>query len=329
MPEPSAPVPPRIDRHLDEGHMARALRADVVEGFALDEVVLPPKWFYDDRGSELFDEITRLDVYYPTRSEREILVREAPTIARASGADTLVELGSGTSDKTRLLLDAFTATGQLRRFVPFDVSEGILRWAAASIAERHPEVEVHGVVGDFEHHLDRLPTGGRRLVAFLGGTIGNLEPGPRHRFLTDLAATLEHGDSLLLGTDLVKEPARLVAAYDDPQGVTAEFSRNVLRVLRRELGAKVDPEGWRHVALWNAAEEWIEMRLRASGEQVIAIADLGIDRTFADGEEIRTEVSAKFRRPGITAELSAAGFRLDHWWTDAAGDFTLSLSTRA
>lgn len=308
--------------------MARALRADVCAGFALHEVVLPPKWFYDDRGSELFDEITRLAVYYPTRREREILDREARSIARFSGADTLVELGSGTSDKTRLLLDALTSTGQLDRFVPFDVSEGILRWAAASIAERHPDVAVHGVVGDFEHHLAHLPSGGRRLVAFLGGTIGNLEPAARARFLHDLAAALAPGDSLLLGTDLVKDEARLVAAYDDPHGVTAEFNRNVLRVLQRELDAEADPDGWDHVALWNPTQEWIEMRLRARGEQTIAIPELAIHRVFADGEEMRTEVSAKFRRDGVTAELAAAGFEMGHWWTDGEGDFALSLSGR-
>lgn len=317
-----------VDVHLDEGHLARALRADVAAGFALDQVVLPPKWFYDDRGSELFDEITRLDAYYPTRREREILEREAHSIARRSGASTLVELGSGTSDKTRLLLDALTATGQLERFVPFDVSEGILRWAAASIAERHPEVEVQGVVGDFEHHLAHLPSGGRRLVAFLGGTIGNLEPAGRARFLHDLAAALAPGDSLLLGTDLVKDEARLVAAYADPLGVTAEFNRNVLRVLQRELAAEVDPDGWDHVALWNPAEEWIEMRLRARGEQTIVIPELAIHRVFAPGEEMRTEVSAKFRRDGITAELASAGFEVANWWTDDAGDFALSLSVR-
>ena len=187
---------------------------------------------------------------------------------------------------------------------------------------------VHGVVGDFEHHLAHLPSGGRRLVAFLGGTIGNLEPAARARFLHDLAAALASGDSLLLGTDLVKDEARLVAAYDDPQGVTAEFNRNVLRVLQRELDAEVDPDGWDHVALWNPAREWIEMRLRARGEQTIAIPELAVNRAFADGEEMRTEVSAKFRRDGVTAELAAAGFEMGHWWTDGEGDFALSLSRR-
>ena len=319
---------PTIDVHLDASDLSAALRADVVAGLRAEQATLPPKYFYDDRGSELFDQITRLDAYYPTRREREILEREAGAIATASRADTLVELGSGTSDKTRLLLDAFTATGQLRRFVPFDVSEGILRWAAAAIGERYPGIEVHGVVGDFDHHLSDLPAEGRRMIAFLGGTIGNYEPAARARLLADLADTLRSGDSLLLGTDLVKDPGRLVRAYDDPEGITADFNRNVLRVLARELGAEVDPDGWDHVARWDPDQEWIQMRLQARGRQRITIASLGLDRGFADGESIRTEVSAKFRRPQVEAELAAAGLRLVRWWTDAQGDFALSLATK-
>ncbi|MCU1454375.1 MAG: methyltransferase [Acidimicrobiales bacterium] len=321
-------IPPVIDVHLSATDLRRALRRDVTDGLGATPRTLPPKWFYDDRGSELFDEITRLPEYYPTAREREILRREAASIAAASRADTLVELGSGTSDKTRTLLDALAAGGRLRRFVPFDVSEGILRWAAAAIAERHPGIEVHGVVGDFEHHLGQLPRGGRRLIAFLGGTIGNLEPPLRARFLADLAATMAPGDSLLLGTDLVKDPARLIAAYDDAQGVTAAFNRNVLTVLDRELHADFDPCRWQHVARWDADQEWIEMRLRSVGDQQVRIADLDLDLSFADGEEIRTEISAKFRRARVADELTAAGLALQHWWTDAAGDFALSLSTR-
>ncbi len=319
---------PQIDVHLGADDLARALRADVVAGLTASPATLPPKWFYDDRGSELFDQITRLDEYYPTRREREILEREAGTIAAVSGADTLVELGSGTSDKTRLLLDAFEATGRLRRFVPFDVSEGILRWAAHAIAERHPGLAVHGVVGDFDHHLPEIPAGGRRMVAFLGGTLGNFEPAARARFLGDLAGSLRSGDSLLLGTDLVKDPGRLVAAYDDAAGVTAEFNRNVLSVLARRLGADVALDGWEHEARWNESEEWIEMHLAASGPQRIEVPTLGVARTFEAGETIRTEVSAKFRRDGVEAELGAAGLALTHWWTDAQGDFALSLSIK-
>ena len=321
-------VPPTIEVHLTPADLAEALRRDVVLGLGGDPATLPPKWFYDDRGSELFDEITRLDAYYPTRCEREILGREAASIAEISGADTLVELGSGTSDKTRILLDALEAGGRLRRFVPFDVSEGILRWAADTIAARHAGLVVHGVVGDFDHHLELIPRGGTRMVAFLGGTIGNFAPAERARFLADLAANLDPGDTLLLGTDLVKDPARLVLAYDDPEGVTAEFDRNVLRVLQRELGASLDVDGWEHRAVWDADEEWIEMRLRAIGPQRIAVPALGIDHPFAPGAEIRTEISAKFRRDRVERELADAGLELEHWWTDAAGDFALSLARK-
>jgi L-histidine N-alpha-methyltransferase len=316
-----------IDVHLDDADLDAALRADVTRGLTSSPKCLPPKWFYDDAGSELFEAITRLPEYYPTRREREILAREADTIAAVARADTLVELGSGTSEKTRLLLDAWAASGRLRRFVPFDVSEATLRRASAAVAAEYPGIEVHAVVGDFERHIEQLPGGGRRCVAFLGGTIGNLVPAERAPFLAGLRATLAPGDSLLLGTDLVKDPGRLVAAYDDAAGVTAEFNRNVLRVIDRRLGGDLEPGRFAHVARWDGEHEWIEMRLRSIGDQVGHIAELGLTVEFADGEEMRTEVSAKFRREGVEAELAAAGFELRHWWTDAAGDFALSLST--
>ncbi len=318
-----------IDVHLDPADLDAALRADVTRGLTSAPKWLPPKWFYDDAGSDLFEAITRLPEYYPTRREREILAREATTIARAAQADTLVELGSGTSEKTRLLLDAWSAAGRLRRFVPFDVSEATLRRASAAVAAEYPGVEVHAVVGDFERHMEHLPGGGRRCVAFLGGTIGNFVPAERAPFLAALRATLAPGESLLLGTDLVKDPARLVAAYDDAAGVTAEFNRNVLRVIDRRLGGDLDPARFAHVACWDAEQEWIEMRLRSIGAQVGHVTDLGLTVEFADQEEMRTEVSAKFRRPGVEAELAAAGFELRHWWTDPAGDFALSLSFAA
>ena len=317
----------RVDVHLEPDAMLRSLEADVRAGLATAPKTLPPKWFYDDRGSELFDEITRLPEYYPTRAERSILAERAGTIAERTGADTLVELGSGTSEKTRLLLDAFAGAGTLRRFVPFDVSEETLRSAAAAIAREYDGVEVHAVVGDFEHHLDQIPTGGRRVVAFLGSTIGNLAPEERAKFLAEVASGLAPGDSLLLGTDLVKDVDRLVAAYDDAAGVTADFNRNVLRVLNRTLDADFDVDTFAHVACWDPTEEWIEMRLRAERAQVATIARLGMDVHFAAGEELRTEISAKFRPDGVERELAAAGLRLTEWWTDAAGDFALSLST--
>ncbi|CAN5644403.1 L-histidine N(alpha)-methyltransferase [soil metagenome] len=315
-----------VDVHLDSADLAEALRHDVRRGLGAKSKWLPPKWFYDDRGSALFDAITRLPEYYPTRCETEILERRAADIAAACRADTLVELGSGTSHKTRLLLDALAAGGTLTRVVPFDVSDATLRTAAASLADSYPGVAVHAVVGDFERHLHLLPPGGRRLVAFLGGTVGNLEPPQRARFLADVANGLEPGDGLLLGTDLVKDPARLVAAYDDAAGVTADFNVNVLRVLNRELGADFDPAGFAHVAHWDGGRERIEMRLRSLAAQTVSLPGVDLRIAFTQGEELRTEISAKFRRSRVEAELAAAGLELAQWWTDPAGDFALSLS---
>ena len=314
-----------VEVHLQPEDLAQALRSDVAAGLAATPKVLPPKWFYDHAGSLLFDEITRLPEYYPFRREREILEREAAMVAEF-GADTLVELGSGTSEKTRLCLDAMVAHGSLTRYVPFDVSEAFLRQSAAQIQAEYPDISVHAVVGDFEHHLGELPQGGRRLVAFLGGTIGNFEPAARKAFFADLCATLRPGDGLLLGSDLVKDEARLVAAYDDAAGVTAEFNRNVLKVVNRELEADFDPDAFDHVALWDADAAWIEMRLRSQRDQTVRVGALDLVADFGAGEEMRTEISAKFTRERIADEVGAAGLRLEEWWTDAAGDYGLSLS---
>jgi L-histidine N-alpha-methyltransferase len=318
----------QVDVHLGPDDIAAALREDVRAGLTSDPKTLPPKWFYDDRGSDLFDEITRLPEYYPTRREAEILQREAKAIAVVSGADTLIELGSGTSEKTLLLLDAFAARGHLRRFVPFDVSEATLRDAAERIDARYPGIAVHAVVGDFDHHLALLPGGGQRLVAFLGGTIGNLEPAGRRRFVSTVHDLLEPGEHLLVGTDLVKDPGRLVAAYDDAAGVTAEFNKNVLLVLGRELGADLDPDDFGHVARWNAEEERIEMWLRAETDVAVTIEALDLRVTFAAGEEMCTELSCKFTPERIEAELDGAGFDIAELWTDEAGDFALTLARR-
>ncbi len=315
-----------IEVHLDAGDLAAALRADVRSGLTAQPKELLPKWFYDKRGCELFDDITRLVEYYPTRREREILAREAHVIAELCAADTLIELGSGTSEKTRLLLDACTATGMLRTFVPFDVSEETLRAAGMAITEDYPRLDVHAIVGDFDHHLDLLPGDGRRLVAFLGGTIGNFPPEKRSLFLRELSMSLHPGDALLLGADLVKDPGRLVAAYDDAKGVTAEFNRNVLHVLNRELGANFDVESFVHIARWDPDNEWIEMRLRSTRAQSVTLPAVDLQVDFAEGEELRSEISAKFRRVRIERELSEAGLEPTHWWTDASSDFSLSLS---
>jgi L-histidine N-alpha-methyltransferase len=317
-----------VEVHLGPEDLRRALRDDAAAGLTAVPKELPPKWFYDDRGSELFDAITRLPEYYPTRREREILDGRAAEIAARTGADTLIELGSGTSEKTRLLLEALDASGTLRRFVPFDVSEATLRAAAAAILEEFPTIAVDAVVGDFEHHLRFLPRGGTRLVAFLGGTIGNLRPKPRAALLGQLADVMDPGDSLLLGTDLVKDVARLEAAYDDGAGVTAEFNRNVLAVLNRELDADFDLTRFEHVARYDADAAWIEMRLRSVGPQLVHVPALELAVTFADGEELRTEISAKFRREVVVAELEAVGLRPEAWWTDRAGDFALTLARR-
>lgn len=311
---------------LDAMEWTSGLRRDARAGLTGVPKELPPTWLYDERGSELFDRITRLPEYYPTRTERAILHSRAVEIAAHAGADTLVELGSGTADKTDVLLDAMADTGLLRRYVPFDVAEPTLRASAERVAAERPGLRVHGIVGDFRRHLRSIPDGGRRLVAFLGGTIGNLQPADRSVFLGQVAASMHAGDALLLGTDLVKDPARLVSAYDDASGVTAEFDKNVLRVLNRELGADFDPDRFDHVARFDQDEEWIEMRLRSRGEQVVHVPALGITVPFADGEDLRTEISAKFRRALVEQEVAAAGLRLSHWWTDPAGDYALSLS---
>jgi L-histidine N-alpha-methyltransferase len=312
--------------HLDPGALAAQMATDVRAGLTATPKTLPPKYFYDARGSELFDEITRLPEYYPTRTERSILEAHVDDIARLTSAETLIELGSGTSEKTRLLLRALTGTGTLQRFVPFDVDPAVLEEASVAVAQEFAGLEVEPVVGDFERHLGELPRGPHRLLAFLGSTIGNLDPGQRATFLADVRETLQEGDAFLLGTDLVKDPARLEAAYDDAQGVTAAFNKNVLAVLDRELGADFKAEAFEHRAVWDAEREWIEMRLESTEAQRVHVAALDLDVAFEAGEQMRTEISAKFRREGVTKELAGAGLRVEQWWTDPADDFALSLS---
>jgi L-histidine N-alpha-methyltransferase len=317
-----------LSNYLAADSAADALRRDVRDGLTQTPKSLPPKWFYDSVGSDLFDQITRLPEYYPTRAEAEILRERAAEIAAASGADTLVELGSGTSEKTRTLLDALRDGGSLRRFIPFDVDASVLESAGAAIGDEYPGIEIDAVCGDFEEHLGKIPHVGRRLVIFLGSTIGNLTTGPRAEFLSALADNLEPGDALLLGTDLVKDVDRLVRAYDDSAGVTAKFNKNVLAVVNRELDADFDLDAFDHVARWNADEERIEMWLRASSPQRVRVGGLGLTVDFAAGEEMLTEVSCKFRSDTVADELAAAGLRRTNWWTDQAGDFGLSLAVK-
>ncbi len=327
---PTSPAPGlRVERCLPAGFLAEALRADAAAGLSSAAKTLPPKWFYDELGSELFEKITRLDEYYPTRAERAILQAVAPQIAATAGARALVELGAGAADKTRLLLDALRQAGTLRSFVPVDVSETALIEAAHRVLASYPGLAVTAVISDFEEHLGLPDTDGPRLVAFLGSTIGNLLPPQRARFLASLRARLAPGDFFLLGTDLVKDPRVLVAAYDDAAGVTAAFNKNMLSVLNAELAADFDPEMFEHVAVWDSAEEWIEMRLKSLQRQSVTLAAIGLTVEFAEGEQLRTEVSAKFREEGIRAELAAAGFAMRAWWTDDACQFGLSLSAPA
>ncbi|MCX2970786.1 MULTISPECIES: L-histidine N(alpha)-methyltransferase [Streptomyces] len=328
----SAPATDRftLTRRLPPGHQADALRADVLKGLAERPRTLPPKWFYDGRGSELFERITELPEYYPTRTEHAILAERAAEIAAATGARTLAELGSGSSRKTRLLLDALTAHGTLERYAPLDVSEDALAAAGRALTADYPGLTVTAAVTDYEVDLTLPGAGpGPRAVAFLGGTLGNLDTAQRRAFYAALRPQLAAGDALLLGVDLVKSPDVLVPAYDDAQGVTAEFNKNVLHVLNRELGAAFDPDAFDHRALWDADRERVEMRLRSRLAQTVPVPALDLAVDFERGEELRTEISVKFRREPLVAELAAAGFTVRHWWTDADERFALLLAVPA
>jgi L-histidine N-alpha-methyltransferase len=289
---------------------------------------LPAVWLYDERGSHLFDEITRLPEYYPTPLEREILAARAPEIARQTSARTLVELGSGTSDKTRLLLDALLAGGTLERFVPLDVSEEVLRASAHAVAAEYPSIGIHAIVGDFERHLNGLPAGERRLVAFLGSTIGNLDPLHRARFLAAVASLLQPGDAFLLGVDLVKNVRRLEAAYNDSRGVTEAFVRNGFAAVNRALGADFVSELFDFSAVWDPDHEWMDIGFTARAAHSVTIPELEVIVPFESGEHLRFEISTKFRRERLEEELRRAGLRLDAWWTDRNQNFALLLATR-
>ncbi len=320
----------RIDSFLAEVD-ERTLAYDVLDGLTRPFKELPPKHFYDARGSELFDRICELPEYYPTRTEREILLARAEEIVQTTGAGELVELGSGSAEKARILLEAMSDAGTLRRYVPVDVSESALEAAAIELVDEFDELSVHGVIGDFERHLERVPRGANgapRIVALLGGTIGNFPPGTRRRLLREIGKLLGPDDRLLLGTDLVKDPRVLEAAYNDSQGVTAEFNRNVLRVINRELDADFSPEAFEHVAFYDRAHEWVEMRLRATRPCSVLVAGLDLRVVFAAGEELRTEISAKFTLAGIEADYEAAGLALECWYTDSEQLFAVSLARR-
>jgi L-histidine Nalpha-methyltransferase len=317
-----------IDSYL-EGSALDSMADEVRAGLGRELKELSPKYFYDERGSELFDRITELPEYYPTRCERAILNRRAPVIVDLAGSNELVELGSGSASKTRALLFAMAGAGRLERYLPMDVSESVVERSAEELVEIYPGLQVHGVVGDFEQHMRHLPVGDRPLVAFLGGTIGNFYPEARADFLAQMRELLGDEGRLLLGTDLAKEISVVEAAYNDSAGVTAEFNRNVLHAINRELDADFEPDSYEHVAFFNQEESWIEMRLRAVGEQQVHIAGAEFDLTLADGEEIRTEISTKFTRERLEAELGGAGMRIEAFFTDPDGYFGLTLAAPA
>src|SRR5580704_5444876 len=315
-----------IDVHLSPEEVRNQMRSDAVAGLQGKEKSIPPVWFYDERGSRLFEVITQLPEYYPTRAERALLLANASAMAELSKADTLVELGAGACDKTRVLLTALQEAGTLTRYVQFDVSDEFLRSAATTLSGEFGTLDIHLVIGDFHHHLAEIPTEGRRMIAFLGGTIGNLTPAQRARFLFDLNCTMSSDDSLLIGTDLVKDRQRLLAVYDDAAGVTADFNRNVLLVLNDQLGGDFDPELFGHVALWNEGEQWIEMRLRAAEATEVSLTGAGITVRFDEGEDLLTEISSKFTPEQVEDELSAAGFVIEGMWGADDGEFLLSLA---
>jgi L-histidine N-alpha-methyltransferase len=324
-------VPDRVcvDVYLNGRASVADLEADARAGLAREFKELPPKYFYDERGSQLFEQITELPEYYPTRAERAILEREAGAIIRAADPEYLVELGSGSATKTRVLLDAMSAAGNARTYVPVDISEEITRETAAELAQEYPTLRIHGVVCDIESDLERLPgMEGRRTIAFLGGTIGNFPPEGRVAFLTRIAEMMDEGDHLLLGTDLVKDVDLLEAAYNDSAGVTAEFNKNVLHVLNRELEADFDPDAFEHHAFYDENEERIDIRLRSLADQQVTLAALDMTVSFEHGEEMHTELSCKFSRESLADAYAQAGLELVEWWTDPDDLFALSLARR-
>jgi L-histidine N-alpha-methyltransferase len=318
-----------IDVHLDADAAATMAR-DVRAGLCAYPKELAPKYFYDERGSRLFEQITELPEYYPTRAERQILERRSREIVDAGCPRTLIELGSGSAAKTRHLLSAMRDCDSLDTYVPVDISEEITHRTAIELVDEYPGLSVHGLVCDFEQHLERIPHGeGPRMIAFLGGTIGNLYPRQRHAFLERIAALLGPGDRLLLGTDLIKDRARLEAAYDDAAGVTAEFNKNVLSVLNNQLGADFDPDAFEHVARYDAEAERMDIRLRSLEDQEVRLDGLDLEISFTVDEEMRTEISTKFTRARIETVYAGAGLELRGWFTDAAGDYALSLAAPA
>jgi L-histidine Nalpha-methyltransferase len=321
-----APDPVTIDVHLPPSGPLAGMADDVREGLSCPFKELPPKYFYDERGSELFERIMELPEYYPTRCERSILDRRAPEIVAAADAGTLIELGSGSAAKTRVLLEAMREANSLETYIPVDISEEITRRTASELVEDFAGLRVHGVVCDYETHLERIPREEGAVIAFLGGTIGNFRPAPRRSFLARIATLMYPGDRFLLGTDLVKDRAVLEAAYNDPRGVTAEFNKNVLHVLNREFDADFDPDGFEHVAFWDPHNCWMDIRLRSLAEQFIDLRGLDMRVHYARNEEMRTEISTKFTPERLEEIYADAGLEMTALWTDPEGLYALSLA---
>ena len=322
----STPDRVTVDVHLPPGGPLSGMAADVRAGLTKPFKELSPRYFYDERGSELFEEITELPEYYPTRCERAILQGHALDIVAAAEPRALIELGSGSAAKTRVLLDAMRDSGCLQAYAPVDISEEITRSTADAIAAEYEGIEVRGHVCDFELDLERVPVPGPRVIAFLGGTIGNFQPAQRASFLRRISNLLGPEDHFLLGTDLVKDAATLEAAYDDSQGVTAAFNKNVLAVLNDRLDADFDLNCFEHVARWDPENLWMDIRLRSLENQVVNISALDLQVGFQAGEEMRTEISTKFMRPGLEGIYREAGLELTEWWTDPDGLYALSLA---
>ena len=316
----------RVDVLRDDADGRLALSEATLRSLQAEVKELPTVWLYDERGSRLYEEITRLPAYYLPRREEEILRARAAAIARRTEARTLVELGAGAAKNIRLLLDALDMSGTLERFVPLDVSEQTLRESAEAVAAAYPRVSVQAIVGDFERDLGALPGPGRRLIAFLGSTIGNLYPEQRASFLTMLAGVLAEDDALVLGIDLVKDVARLEAAYNDSRGVTEAFVRNALTAVNGELDATFDQRRFAYEARWDPEQERMDIGLRARRAHTVSIRGLGLDVAFEEGEPLRVEISSKFRRERFELEAGRAGLRVEAWWTDRAGDFAVAFT---
>jgi L-histidine Nalpha-methyltransferase len=322
-------MPCLLDVHADEAEFLARMARDIERGLTGRPRMLPPKYFYDDVGSELFERITQLPEYYLTRAEESILCDIGADLMAKLRPRDVVELGPGSCRKVRWLFDALEEADDLR-YVAVDVGRDSLVQAVTALGDRYPKLHVHAVVGDFERHLDRLPLPvGRRLALFLGSTIGNFDPLPRRTLLAQIRRLVGADGRVLLGVDLVKDADELNAAYDDAAGVTAEFNRNILRVVNRAVDADFVPEKWRHHAFYNAAASRIEMHLLTDAPQRVILKKVGVKLDFDAGEGIWTENSYKFTRESVEAMLSEAGLALEQWYTDVGGRFGVVLARPA